>query len=88
LLGNDYVNTFLRKKTRATIEGPLLGNGSVKHASLTIEAVFSAWSMQVVINKSSVEKSRLLSEVERVHLKKSSFERFLVENLVEFWRWE
>jgi hypothetical protein len=35
----------------------------------------------------SVEKSQLLSEVERVELKKSSFES-VVKNLVEFWRWQ
>jgi hypothetical protein len=39
----------------------------------------------VVIKKGSVEKGRLLSEVERVQLKKSSFERVVVENWVEFW---
>jgi predicted nucleic acid-binding protein len=39
----------------------------------------------VVINKGSVEKSKL-SEVEAVQLKKNSFERVLIENLVEFWR--
>jgi hypothetical protein len=45
LLGNDSVNTFPHKQTRATIGRPLLGNGSVKQASLTREAVFSAWSV-------------------------------------------
>jgi hypothetical protein len=29
-----------------------------------------------------------LTEVERVQLKKSSFERAVVENWVEFWRWQ
>jgi hypothetical protein len=29
-----------------------------------------------------------LSEVERVQLKKSSFERVVVEKWVEFWRWQ
>jgi hypothetical protein len=42
----------------------------------------------VVIKKGSVEKSQLLSEVERIQLKKSSFELVVVENLVEFWRWQ
>jgi hypothetical protein len=28
------------------------------------------------------------SEAERVQLKKSSFERVIVENWVEFWRWQ
>jgi hypothetical protein len=30
----------------------------------------------------------LLSEVERVQLKKSSIERVIVENSVKFWRWQ
>jgi hypothetical protein len=29
-----------------------------------------------------------LSEVERLQLKKSSFERVVVENWDEFWRWQ
>jgi hypothetical protein len=29
-----------------------------------------------------------LSEAERVQLKKGSFERVVVENWVEFWRWQ
>jgi hypothetical protein len=41
----------------------------------------------MVITKGSVEKSQL-SEVERVQLKKSSFERVLVDNWVEFWIWQ
>jgi hypothetical protein len=40
----------------------------------------------VVIKKDSVEKSNL-SEFESVPLKKGSFER-VVENGVEFWRWQ
>jgi hypothetical protein len=40
----------------------------------------------VVINKGSVEKSQLLSDVERVQLKKSSFEGVVFKNWVEFWR--
>jgi hypothetical protein len=40
----------------------------------------------VVIKKGSVEKSELLPEIERLQLKKSSFE-LVVENWVEFWRW-
>jgi predicted nucleic acid-binding protein len=42
----------------------------------------------VVVKKGSVEKSQLFSEVERVKMKKSSFERVSVENWVEFWRWQ
>jgi hypothetical protein len=43
---------------------------------------------KVVIKKGSVEKSQFLSEVERVQMKKSSFERVAVENWVEFCRWQ
>jgi hypothetical protein len=39
------------------------------------------------IKKGSVERSEF-SEVERVQLKKNSFERVVVENWVEFWRWQ
>jgi hypothetical protein len=42
----------------------------------------------VVIKKGSVEKSQLSPEVERFQLKKSSFELVVVENWVEFWRWQ
>jgi hypothetical protein len=40
-----------------------------KHASLSIEAVFSQCKM--IIKLGSVEQNQLLSEVERVQLKKS-----------------
>jgi hypothetical protein len=39
----------------------------------------------VVIKNDPDEKSQLLSEAERVQLKKSLFERVAVENRVEFW---
>jgi hypothetical protein len=42
---------------------------------------------RVVIKAGLVEKS-YLSEVERVQLKKSSFELVVVKNWVEFWRWQ
>jgi hypothetical protein len=41
----------------------------------------------VVIKKVSVERGRLLSEIERVQLKKSSSDT-LVKKWVEFWRWQ
>jgi hypothetical protein len=39
----------------------------------------------VVIKKGSAEKNQLLLDVERVQLKKL---RVVVENWVEFWRWQ
>jgi hypothetical protein len=42
----------------------------------------------VVIKNGSVEKNQLVSEVERVQLEKILFERVVVENWVEFWRWQ
>jgi hypothetical protein len=42
--------------------------------------VFSAWYLPRCL--------RELSVVERVVLKKISFEFVVVENLVEFWRWQ
>jgi hypothetical protein len=48
--------------------------------------VFSAWSVPRSYKRTKEGRlSQLLSEVERVQLKKSSFE-LLVENWVEFWR--
>jgi hypothetical protein len=41
----------------------------------------------VVVKKGSVEKSQL-SEVERIQLKKGSFDLVVVKNWVEFWRWQ
>jgi hypothetical protein len=45
LLGNDSVNIFLWKRTRATIRRPLLGNGSVKKPSRQYRGCVSAWSL-------------------------------------------
>jgi hypothetical protein len=39
------------------------------------------------MKKVSVENSYLLLEVERVQLKKSSFEGVDIRNWFEFWRW-
>jgi hypothetical protein len=41
----------------------------------------------VVIKKGSVE-NRQLSEVEKVQMKNSIFELVVVENWIEFWRWQ
>jgi hypothetical protein len=43
---------------------------------------------KVVIKKGPVEKSQLSSEVETVQLKNNSFKSVVLENWVEFWRWQ
>jgi hypothetical protein len=61
-----------------------------KNASLTIEAVFTAWSVQsgykeVFSNRVSSEMGNVRSK--RVPMKNSSFE-LVVRKRVEFWRWQ
>jgi hypothetical protein len=60
--------------------------GASKEASSTIERLcFLRSPSRVVIKKDSVEQSQL-SEVERIQLKKSSFESVVVKDWVKFWR--
>jgi hypothetical protein len=77
LLENDSVSTFPREPTRATIGRLLLGSGSIH----TVESASSLY------NGKFQGSSWLLAEVQRVQLKKSSFESIVVKNWVEFWRW-
>jgi hypothetical protein len=71
LLGNDLVNTFPRKETSNNRTSTATQRIS-EHASITIEAVFSAWYVQSGY-KEGFSWEELLSEVETVQLKKSSF---------------
>jgi hypothetical protein len=57
-----------------------------KHASLTIQAVFSAWSMQSGYKERFSCEELVVVRYERVQLKKSSFKP-VVKNWVKFWRW-
>jgi predicted nucleic acid-binding protein len=50
--------------------------------------VFSVKSVPRLYNGKFLESRQVLSEAERVQLKKSSFQRVIIENLVEFWRWQ
>jgi hypothetical protein len=50
--------------------------------------VFSVGSAPRLYNGKFQGSGWLLSEAERVQLKKSSFELIVVKNLVEFWRWQ
>jgi hypothetical protein len=49
--------------------------------------VFSVKSAPGLYNE-KFQGSSELTEVERVQLKKSSYESFVVKNWVEFWRWQ
>jgi hypothetical protein len=90
LSGKDSVNTFPRESTRAIIASLLLDNGSVNTAQQygTIEYSVFCGSSSRLYNKKFQGSSELLSESERVQLKKCSFEWAVVENLVEFCRWQ
>jgi hypothetical protein len=50
--------------------------------------VFSVRSAPKLYNEKFQGSNYVLSQVERVQLKKSSLERVVVENLAEFWRWQ
>jgi hypothetical protein len=50
--------------------------------------VFSVGYAPRLYNEKHLGSSQVLSEVERVQLKKSSFELVVVTKWVEFWRWQ
>jgi hypothetical protein len=72
LLGDHSVNTFPRKRTRAAIGRPLLGKGISKQAFSTIERLCFLRSPCGGVIKGQ----------------RRSFELVVVENWVEFWRWQ
>jgi hypothetical protein len=69
----------------------VIKKGSVEKSWLLSEVekvrLKKSWLLSEV-EKVRLKKSWLLSEVEKVRLKKSLFELVVVENWVEFWRWQ
>jgi hypothetical protein len=87
LLGNDSVKTFPREPTCAKIGRLLLGYGSLHTPKTKRDNRKRCFPWGPSQDEWEVPRKQL-SEVERVQLKKNSFESIVVENLVELQRWQ